>query len=151
MPEGSNPPDLNITPWLHDSTTLNDYKVEMGNGGSWEQLYFRHLNGHSVQDAKLIGRFHYIYKGSTVQLIIHRGLQIEGVSAQNFCMQQAHDNTSHGGLDIVYQDLTTKCHWEHSFSDVKKCVESYEICQATKSCIQKPVGLLTALTVRQRP
>ena len=51
MPAGSNQPELNIAQWLHDTTILNDYHSEMGNQGPWEQLYFRLLNGHSVQDA----------------------------------------------------------------------------------------------------
>ena len=123
----------------------------MGNEGPWEQLYFRLLDRHSVQDAKLIDGFLYIYKGSTWQLIIPRGLQIKSMSAQNFFIQQAHDNTGHGGLDKTYQNLTDKYHWKDYYSDVKKFVESCEICQATKSSTQKPVGLLTTLTVLQRP
>ena len=151
MPAGSNQPDLNIAQWLHDGTTLNDYYREMGNKCAREQFYFRLLDGHSVHDAKLIDGFLYIYKRSTWQLIILRGLQIQGMSAQNFFIQQAHDNTGHGGLDETYRNLTDKYHWKNSYSDVRKFVESCKICQATKSCIQKPVGLLTALTVRQRP
>ena len=60
MPEGSNQPDLNVAHWLHDTTTLNDNHREMGIQGSWKQLYFRLLDGHSVQDAKLIDGFLYI-------------------------------------------------------------------------------------------
>ena len=119
MPEGSNQPDLNIAQWLHDTTTLNDYQREVGNEGAWEQLYFRLLDGHSVQDAKLIDGFLYIYKGSTCQRIIPRGLQIKGMSAQNFFIQQGHDNTGHVGLDKTYQNLTDKYHWKDSHSDVK--------------------------------
>ena len=105
----------------------------------------------AVHDAKLIHGFLYIYKGSTWQLMLHRGLQIKGMSAQNFFIQQAHDNTGHGGLDKTYQNLTEKYDWKDSFSDVNKFVESCELCQATKSSTQKPVVLLTPLTVPQRP
>ena len=147
MPEGSNQPDLNIALWLHDSTTLNEYQREMGNEGPWEQLYIRLLDGHSVQHATLIDGFLYIYKGSTWQLIIPTGLQIKGMSAQNFFIQQAHDNTGHGGLDKTHQNLPDKYHWKYSYSDVKKFVESCEICQATKSSTQQPVVLQTPLTV----
>ena len=65
MPEGSNQPGLNVAQWLHDTTTPNNYRREMGNEGSCEQLDFRLLDGHSVQDTKLIDVFLYIYKGST--------------------------------------------------------------------------------------
>ena len=65
MPEGSNQPELNIAPCLSGTTTLNDYQREVRNEGPWEHLYFRLLDGHSVQDAKLIDGFLYIYKGST--------------------------------------------------------------------------------------
>ena len=71
--------------------------------------------------------------------------------AQNFFIQQAHDNTGHAGLDKTYQNLTDKYHWKNSFADVKTFFESCEICQATKSCTQKPVGLLTPHTVPQSP
>ena len=123
----------------------------MGNKGSWEPLYFRILDAHAVQDAKVIDGFLYIYQGSTCQLIIHRGLQIKGMSGRNSFMQQAHDNTGHGGLHETYQNLTDNYHWKDSFSDVKKFMESCEICQATKSFTQKPVGLLTPLTVPKKP
>ena len=99
MPEGSNQPDHNGAQWLHDTTILNDYQRERGNEGSWEQLYLRLLDAHAVHHAKLIDGFHYIHKGSTGQLIILRGLQINRMLAQNFFIQQAHNNTGHGGLD----------------------------------------------------
>ena len=54
MPEGRNYSGLNIEQWLHDTTTLNDYQGEMGNQSQWQQLYFRLLHGHSVQDANFI-------------------------------------------------------------------------------------------------
>ena len=149
MPEGSNQPDLNMADWLHDSTTLNDDQREMGNEGPCEQLYFRHLDGHSVQDAKFIDGFLYIYQESTWQLIIPRELQIKSMSAQNFFNQEAHDHIGHGGLYKTHQKLTHKYHWKHSYSNVKKCVESCQIWQVIKSATQKPVGLLTPLTVLQ--
>ena len=95
IPERRNQPDLIVAQWLHDTTTLNLYYREMGNEGSWEELYFRLLNGHSVQDAKLIDRFLHVYQGSTCQLIIPRGLRIQGMSGQNFFIQLAPDNTGH--------------------------------------------------------
>ena len=151
MPEGRNHPGLNIEQWLHDTTTLNDYQGEMGNQGQWQQLYFRLLHGHSVQDANFIHWLLDIYKGSTWQLIIPTGLQIKCISAQNLFIQQAHDNTGHVGLCKTCHNLPTKYHWKYYYSDVKKFVESSEICQVTKSSTQKPVGLLTPLTVPQRP
>ena len=73
------------------------------------------------------------------------------MSTQNFLIQQGHDNTGHEGLDKSYYNLTDKYHSEDSFSDVKKFVESCEICEKQKSCTQKPVGLLRPLTVPERP
>ena len=73
------------------------------------------------------------------------------MSAQNFFIQQAHDNTGHGGLDETNQIVADKYHWQDSFSDVKKFVQSCEICQATKSSTQQPVVLQTPLTVPRRP
>ena len=131
MPESSNQPDLHVAQWLYDTTTLNDYHTEIGNVGSWEHLYFKLLDGHSVQDAKLIDGFLYIYKGYTWPLMIPGGLEIKGMSAQHCFIQQAHDNTGHGGLDKTYQNLTDKYHWKDSSSDVKKFVESCDICLAT--------------------
>ena len=151
MPEGSNQPELNIAPCLSGTTTLNDYQREVRNEGPWEHLYFRLLDGHSVQDAKLIDGFLYIYEGSTWQLIVARGIQMKGVSAQHLFIQQAHDNTRHGGLDKTYQNLTAKYHWKDSYSNVKKFVESCKICQAIQSSTQKPVGLLIPVRVWERP
>ena len=99
----------------------------------------------------MIGGFLDIYKESTWQLIICRGLKIKSLSAQNFFIQQAYDHTGHGGLNKTYQNLTDKYNWKDSYSDVKEFVESCEHCQSTKSSTQKPVGLLTPLTVPQRP
>ena len=65
IPAGSNQLDLHIAQSLHDTSTLNDYQEEMGNEGTWERLYCTILDGHSVQDAKLIGGFLHIHKGST--------------------------------------------------------------------------------------
>ena len=73
------------------------------------------------------------------------------MSARNFFIQQAQANTSYGGLDQTYQNLTDKFHCKDSFADVKKFVEFCEICPATKSSTQTPVELLTPLTVPQRP
>ena len=84
MPAGSNQPDLNVVQCLHDTTTQNDYQREMGNEGTWEQVYYRVLDGQSVPDVKLIAGFLYIYKGSTWHLIIPRGQHIKCMSAQNF-------------------------------------------------------------------
>ena len=81
MSEVRNLPDCHIAQWWHDTITLNDYRREIGNERTWEQLYFRLLHGQLVQDAKRIDRFFYIYKGSTWQLILHRGLRIKGMYA----------------------------------------------------------------------
>ena len=151
MPEGRNQPDLNITLWLHDTNTLNDYNREMGNESPCEHLYVRLLAGYLLQAAKLIAGSLYIYRALTWQLIIPRGLQIKGMSAQNFFIQQAHHNSSNGGLDKTYQNLADNYHWNDSYLDLKKFVQSCEIWQGTKSSTQKPVELLTPLTVPQRP
>ena len=149
MPEGSNQPDINIAQWLHDTTTLNDYQREIGNLGTWEQLYFRLRDGHAVQDAKLIDGFLYIHKGFTWQLIIATGLQLKSMSVQNFFIEQSDDNPVHGGFDKTYQNRTDKYHWKDFYSDIEEFLESSEICQATKALTQKTVGLLTPLTVPQ--
>ena len=60
MPEGSNQPDLNVAQWLHNTNTVNNYQSEIGKEGSWKQLYFRLLDVHRVQDAKLRDGFLYI-------------------------------------------------------------------------------------------
>ena len=80
----------------------------MGKQGLCEQLYFRLLDAHSVQDATLIDGFLYIYKGSTWQLIILRELQLNNMSAQNVFMQHSRDNTGNGDLDKTYQNVTDK-------------------------------------------
>ena len=73
------------------------------------------------------------------------------ISAQNCCIRQAHDNTSHGGLDQTHQNLRNTYYCKDSFSHVKTFVESCEICQTTKSSTQKHVALLTPLILPQRP
>ena len=83
--------------------------------------------------------------------MVHRGLQIKGMSAHNFVIPQAHDNTGHGGLDKTYQNLTDKYYWKDSYSDVKKFGQSCEICEGKTSTTQKPVGLLIPPTIPRRP
>ena len=70
---------------------------------------------------------------------------------KNIFMQQAHDNTAYGGLDNAYQNLPDKYHCKISFSDLKKLVECCQNCERTKSCTQKPVGLLMPLTITHTP
>ena len=81
--------------------------------------------------------------------MIYRELPIQYISAQNSCMQQVHANRGHRVLHQSYANLTDEYYWNHSFSDVRKFVESCEIRQATKSSIQKPVGLLRQFTVHR--
>jgi len=85
------------------------------------------------------------------RLIIPNTFNIKGISAKEFLLHEAHNNTGYGGLQKTYSYLTEYYSWVDSYQDTQEFVASYNTCQLTKGTTQLPVGLLTPLTVPTRP
>ena len=143
-------PDLSIAQWMADNQVCKEYEEFITRDGKWSPIFKRLLSGEKITGAKVVDGFLYLLHKSRWQLVIPDLLSIKSKPAKEFLINQAHVNTGHAGSDKSYIELSNKYHWQNTYTDTKEFVESWELCQLTKSSTQKPVGLLTPLNVPTR-
>ncbi len=71
-----------------------------------------------------------------------------------YLMTKAHDDiteSSHGGFAKTYNRLASSYYWPRMARDIKRFVQSCDICQKTKPRRHAPYGLLQPIPIPSRP
>jgi len=144
-------PDLEVAKWVQEKKRKEEYIKAMEEDKSYNKIYKDLEKGGQISEMQIKDSFLYGYKRGGWKLIIPDNFDIRGMSAKEFLLHEAHNNTGHGGLQKTYSYLTEYYSWNGSYQDTQKFVFSYNLCQLTKGTTQLPVGLLTPLTVPTRP
>ena len=143
--------------WIEDKKLKEEYNRYMEMDGNWQELWKDAKEGNSAVGIQEKKEFFYTYRRTRGnanggwRLIIPRNLNLRGMSAIEFLIQEAHDQTDHGGLGKTYSYLHDKYSWINQYQDTKEYIASCNICQLSKGTTQLPVGLLTPLAVPQKP
>jgi len=117
----------------------------------YKDIYKRARNGEKILTIQYKDKFLYILKIATWKLVIPTGLKIRSKLEQEHLLQLAYAYTGHEGLDRTYKELTSKYHWQNSYSDTQDYVRSCGICQTTKVSTQLLIGYLIPLNVPTQP
>ena len=96
------------------------------------------------------GQLIYLKKQGGRVLCIPKAL-IQGRSAQEIVISEAHSLLAHLGANKTLDYLQDHCWWKNMVSDVRAFCETCHTCKTSKPSNQKPYGLLNPLSVPSYP
>jgi len=131
-------PDLEVARWMVDKKLKEEYNRYMEMDRNWQELWKDTKEGNPATETKEKEGFFYTYRRTRGQanggwrLIIPRNLNLRGMLAIESLIQEAHDQTGHGGLRKTYSHLQDKYSWINQYQDTKEYVASCNTYQLSK-------------------
>ena len=98
--------DLVVAKWITDQDLKKHYQEQLAQDKAFKDLYVRSVKEEKIPTVKYKDGFLYLRKRSNWKLEIPEGFNINGKTASEYLINEAHVNTGHGGLDKIYQELT---------------------------------------------
>ena len=116
---------------------------------SYFREIFKKLKGENIADAKVIARTKY-YELRDELIYLKDGNRLavpQNKSLITTLLQEHHDSKTagHFGVDKTYELLSRHFYWPKMIKDVKKYIQSCDICQRNKGSNVAPAGLLQLL------
>ena len=113
-------PDLEVAIWVQEKERKEEYIQAIKEDPNYQRIYKDQEKGGKIGGIQNKEGFLYGYKGGRNggwRLIIPNTFKIKGMSAKEFLLHEAHNNTGYGGLQKTYSYLTEYYSWVGLYQD----------------------------------